>query len=162
MTKEEFKTIYHQYFDSIRNYLYYRSGNAELSTDIAQETFMKVWEKQFDNTGGTIKSLLYKIASDLFVSHIRKQKVQNEYVEEVKLRYNDQDHLEDTEEDTRKILYQKALGKLPENQRVVLLMNKMEGLTYKEIAASLDLSVKAIEKRMSLALKTLKKELNIS
>ena len=35
----------------------------------------------------------------------------------------------------------------------------MEDLTYKEIAGRLDIGVKAIEKRMSLALHTLRKEL---
>jgi RNA polymerase sigma-70 factor (ECF subfamily) len=39
-------------------------------------------------------------------------------------------------------------------------MNKMEGLTYKEIAESLNLSQKAIEKRISMALSALKNNLN--
>ena len=39
-------------------------------------------------------------------------------------------------------------------------MNKMEGLTYKEIAESLNLSQKAIEKRIGQALSNLKKNLN--
>jgi RNA polymerase sigma-70 factor (ECF subfamily) len=69
LTKGEFKHIYDKYFDIIRNYLYYRSGNLELANDITQETFIKVWEKQFDYEEGKIKSLLYKIAGDNFVSH---------------------------------------------------------------------------------------------
>ena len=49
---------------------------------------------------------------------------------------------------------------LTDKQRVALLMNKMEGLTYKEIAESLNLSQKAIEKRISQALSALKNNLN--
>jgi RNA polymerase sigma-70 factor (ECF subfamily) len=57
-------------------------------------------------------------------------------------------------------MYEKALKALTEKQRVALLMNKMEGLTYKEIAESLNLSQKAIEKRISQGLSVLKNNLN--
>ena len=56
--------------------------------------------------------------------------------------------------------FENVLNQLPEKQRVALLMNKMQGLTYKEIAESLNLSQKAIEKRISQALNTLKQNLN--
>ena len=46
-----------------------------------------------------------------------------------------------------------------EKQRSVFLMSRMEDMTYKEIAERLDLSVKAVEKRMSIALAELKKRL---
>ena len=49
---------------------------------------------------------------------------------------------------------------MPEKQKTALLMNKMQGLTYKEIAEVLNLSQKAIEKRIGLALKALKQNLN--
>jgi len=48
---------------------------------------------------------------------------------------------------------------MPEKQRVVFLMNRIDEQTYKEIAQQLGLTVKAIEKRMSLALDHLKKNL---
>ncbi len=139
--------------------MYYRSGNTELATDITQETFIKVWEKQYDNDNGQIKSLLYKIAGDLFVSHIRHKKIAEENVLEIKFRFSE-DNLENEQSNELKTKYEKALAMIPEKQRVVLLMNKIDGLTYKEIAEDLNLSVKAIEKRMSLALKAIKKEVN--
>ena len=54
-----FKACFDQYFDLICNYIYYRSGDTELATDITREVFMKVWEKQFDLESGKIKRLLY-------------------------------------------------------------------------------------------------------
>ena len=47
---------------------------------------------------------------------------------------------------------EQAIAQLPENQRIVFLMNRMDKMKYAEIAAYLDLSVKAVEKRMHLAL----------
>lgn len=161
MTKEEFKNIYNLHFDTIRNYIYYRSGNTELATDIAQETFLKVWEKQFKTSDGKIKGLLYKIASDKFISHIRHQKVIDENAYEIRFRYLSNSNNEDHAEAIR-MKYEKALVKLTEKQRVVFLMNKIDGHTYKEIASYLKLSVKSVEKRMSMALSTLRNEMKTS
>ena len=52
---------------------------------------------------------------------------------------------------------EQALAALPENQRVVFLMNRIEKMTYAEIAEQLELSVKAVEKRMHGALVELRK-----
>ena len=159
MTAKDFKMIYEAHFDDLRRYLIFRSGDQDLSEDIAQNVFMKVWTKKIEIASGNIKSLLFKMATDEFISHIRKKKVEKEYTESIDLKLirqpdNNDDLLE------KKILFQKALNQLPEKQKTALLMNKMQGLTYKEIAEILNLSQKAIEKRIGLALKALKQNIN--
>lgn len=159
MTAKDFKMIYDTHFDDLRRYLIYRSGDQDLSGDIAQNVFMKVWTKKIEIASGNIKSLLFKMATDEFISHIRKKKVEKEYIESVNLRLiREPDNNDDLLE--KKVLFQKALNQLPEKQKTALLMNKMQGLTYKEIAEVLNLSQKAIEKRIGLALKALKQNLN--
>ena len=159
MTAKDFKMIYDTHFDDLRRYLIYRSGDQDLSGDIAQNVFMKVWTKKIEIASGNIKSLLFKMATDEFISHIRRKKVEKEYTESIDLRLilepdNNDDLLE------KKVLFQKALNQLPEKQKTALLMNKIQGLTYKEIAEVLNLSQKAIEKRIGLAFKALKQNLN--
>ena len=159
MTAKDFKMIYDAHFDDLRRYLIYRSGDQDLSKDIAQNVFMKVWTKKIEIASGNIKSLLFKMATDEFISHIRKKKVEKEYTESIDLRlirepYNNDDLLE------KKVLFQKALNQLPEKQKTAFLMNKMQGLTHKEIAEILNLSQKAIEKRIGMALKALKQNIN--
>jgi RNA polymerase sigma-70 factor (ECF subfamily) len=56
--------------------------------------------------------------------------------------------------------YENALATLPEKQRTVFLLHRMDGLKYHEIASNLGLSVKAVEKRMKFALEYLRKALN--
>jgi RNA polymerase sigma-70 factor (ECF subfamily) len=51
---------------------------------------------------------------------------------------------------------EKAISDLPEKQRTVFLMNRFENQSYTQIAALLDLSVKTVEKRMHLALLSLR------
>ncbi|MBL4706303.1 MAG: sigma-70 family RNA polymerase sigma factor [Flavobacteriales bacterium] len=159
MTKEEFQYCFNTYFDPIRNYIYYRCGNEDLATDIVQETFMKLWTKQlqFDKKG--IKSLLYKMASDHFISTYRKSKLEEKYRVALDPKVDELDPESVYEFEELKSKYEKALIALPENQKVVFLMSRMEGLTYKEMAERLSLSVKAVEKRMNLALEKLRKEL---
>ena len=151
--------IYDAHFDDLRRYLIYRSGDQDLSKDIAQNVFMKVWTKKIEIASGNIKSLLFKMATDEFISHIRKKKVEKEYTESIDLKLiREPDNNDDLLE--KKVLFQKALNQLPEKQKTAFLMNKMQGLTYEEIAEILNLSQKAIEKRIGLALKALKQNIN--
>ena len=159
MTAKDFKMIYDTHFDDLRRYLIYRSGDQDLSGDITQNVFMKVWTKKIEIASGNIKSLLFKMATEEFISHIRRKKVEKEYTESIDLRLiREPDNNDDLLE--KKVLFQKALNQLPEKQKTALLMNKIQGLTYKEIAEVLNLSQKAIEKRIGLALKALKQNLN--
>lgn len=159
MKKETFKKLFETYFDDVRRFIFYKSGNEELATDLAQDVFMKLWEKDFDIDVTKVKGLLFKIANDLFISSYRKEKVAfnffNTYqvVEKV---LTPQDHLNYSE---LKSIYQRALQTMPEKQRTVFLMSRVEENKYNEIAELLRISVKAVENRMSLALKHLRRYL---
>ena len=159
MTKEQFRTLFDRYFDDIRRFLYYRSGDEALATDLAQDTFMRVWEKQMMLSPDRDAALLYKIAGDLFVSHMRREKLRQEAPDRIRFEPGSRNPEEELEFQELQEKYEKALVKLPENQRIVFLMSRMEELTYPEIAARLTLSVKAVEKRMTGALARLRKEI---
>lgn len=159
MTRETFKSLFDEHFDSVRNYIYYRCGDAELATDVAQETFMKVWEKQLDVIPGKSVGLFYKIAHDLFISRYRRSALDTKFKNSLSL-----DHDNNTPEDViayneLQHKYEKALADMSEKQRVVFLMSRTEGLKYQEIADRLQLSIKAVEKRMSKALSYFKEKL---
>lgn len=148
--------MFDKYFDSIRSYIYYRCGDTDLATDITQDVFMQVWEKQFEIRGGKIKSLLYRMAGDIFISRYRRDKIERRYVDSIEL-----DYLEESPEEKAQLKeltdkYERSLAALPENQRVVFLMSRNEGLKYSEIAERLNISVKAVEKRMNKALSYLR------
>lgn len=118
---------------------------------------MKVWEKDFDYHPIKTKSLLYKIALDYFITQYRKAKIETKYLNEVRFNFTEETSTNLLEYQELKTQYEKILADLPSKQRDVFLMSRLEGFTYKEIAERLELSVKAVEKRMSLALGVLKK-----
>lgn len=139
----------------MRNYIYYRSGDAEAATDIAQDTFLRIWEKQ-PGDPGNIAGLLYKIANDEFISQYRRQKVMTKFRLNFKVDNAGRSPEDQMMFEELKDRYETALINLPEKQRTVFLMSRMEQLKYHEIAGRLGLSVKAVEKRMNLALASLK------
>ncbi|MDF1575892.1 MAG: sigma-70 family RNA polymerase sigma factor [Bacteroidales bacterium] len=159
MTKEQFKTLFDLYFEDIRRFLYYRSGDTTVSTDLAQDTFMRVWEKQMDLQAGKDTGLLYKIAGDLFVSFTRREKLRKEAPSQIRFEPNDSTPEEELQYRELEEKYEKVLMKLSENQRITFLMSRTEELSYQEIATRLSISVKAVEKRVSRALARLRKEL---
>ena len=157
MEKEEFKRLFDTYFDDIRRYVLYKCGSQEVATDIAQDTFLKIWEKNSRVDLSTVKSLMYKIANDLFVSNYRRKKVEFDFFSTFQ---PDQQVLTPDDELNYidlKQTYHKALQSMPEKQRVVFLMSRIDQLKYAEIANTLNISVKTVENRMSMALRYLRK-----
>ena len=159
MKKEEFKILFDTYFEDVRKYIFYRSGDEEIATDIAQETFMKIWEKHMIIDPKRVKGLLYKIAGDLFISQYRREQVAYNFFNNFQLNESSNTPEDEYSFQELKKAYEAALKSMPEKQRTVFLMNRIDELKYKEIAEQLGLSIKAIEKRMSLALEHLKSQL---
>jgi RNA polymerase sigma-70 factor (ECF subfamily) len=159
LKKEEFSSLFNTHFEDLRRYILYRSGNEDLATDVAQETFMLVWEKQMTIDPKKVKGLLFKIAGDLFISQYRKQQVAFNFFHTFQ-----PDNKSLTPEDEINFqeltkAYDAALKSMPEKQRTVFLMSRIDELKYKEIADHLGLSGKAVEKRMTLALDHLRTHL---
>ena len=145
------------HFAQVRNYVFYRSGNTEVATDIAQETFLKIWEKHNSIKTETVKGLLYKVAGDLFVSHYRKEKRSFDFFENYVFEQQGQSPEDILAFEQLKLDYKKALQTMSEKQRTVFLMSRVENHKYAEIAEMLSISVKAVEKRMKGALQHLRK-----
>ena len=158
MELAQFKSIFDEYYHPIKNFLYYKLGDVALAEDITQEVFMKAWEKRDQIVVETVKSYLYKIAGNLAINHFKSAKSNYEF--ELKPENptpsstEQPDYTMEKDEFAKKL--ETAIGALTENQRIVFLMNRIDDLTYKEIAKRLDLSVKAVEKRMHNALEALR------
>jgi RNA polymerase sigma-70 factor (family 1) len=159
LEKEDFKKLFDTYFDPIKNYVFYRIGDIDVATDITQDVFTRIWEKQLNVDLIHGKHLLYKIAKDMLVSKYRKTEVENKYTTRMQFEMTELTASDDYDYKQLKSKYEHALNKLPEKQRTVFLMSRMDELKYKEIADRLEISIKTVEKRMSNALFFLRKVL---
>lgn len=153
---DQFKEFFDEHYQQIKNFIYYKTANAALSEDLAQECFLKIWEKRQKIDPVTAKNYLYTIAKNLAVDHIKKQKSFFSFINKKHKTDDGETPLYVLEEKEFDAKLQKAMAELTEKQRIVFLMNRVDDLTYQEIANRLGLSVKAVEKRMMQALKQLK------
>ncbi|MEM7371854.1 MAG: RNA polymerase sigma factor [Bacteroidota bacterium] len=151
-----YNELYKSYAEKIRNYVYYKSGDLTQAEDIMQETFLRLWKKcaeiLFDKVGG----FLHTVSNHLFIDSVRSHKVSLRFQKSHTPLVDSEDpffHLR-TKEFQESI--EQTISNLPEGQREAFLMNRIDKLTYKEIAQSLGISQTAVEKRIGKALIKLK------
>jgi RNA polymerase sigma-70 factor (ECF subfamily) len=156
-----FKDIFDRNYEYIRNYLYYLSGDMNLAEDIAQDVFMILWEKRSGIRDETVRPLLFTIARNCFLKNKRHEnydlRFRSAYFE--KFDNKSPEYLLELKEFDEKL--QQTIANLPGKCRPVFLMNRIDGMTYREIAEYTGVSVKAVEKQMRKALAFLRNELDI-
>ena len=154
-----FSSFFKSHAKSLRNYLYYKFGNEDQAEDITQEAFIKLWQNCADVPLEKAKSYLYTIANNASLNIIAHQKVVLNYAKSSPNKESTNESPEFLlEEEQFKSKLLQAIEKLNEKQRVAFLMNRIDGKKYAEIAKELEISVKAVEKRIHLALIELRKE----
>ena len=155
--QKEFKECFDDHAEKVRNFIYYKCGDIQLAEDIMQEAFLRLWKGREKVDPEKAKSYVYTVSNNLFLDNARHK--------QVVLKYQNQPTRDTDKESPQHVLEQKefkealekAINDLPETQREVFLLNRIEKMTYQEIADRLGVSVKAIEKRMGKALKRMRK-----
>lgn len=155
-----FENVYKTHVTTLRNYIYYKSGDIDLAEDIVQDCFIKALENCSKIILKTVKSYLFKVATNTFLNSVKHKKVVLEHQKlspKVNTVNNENPEFVLEEKEFLNKL-QDAISRLSEKQREVFLLNRINKKTFKEIAVLLNISVKAVEKRMSNALRALRKE----
>ena len=160
MSLEEFEVFFKENFKPVRNFIYYKTSDAVLAEDIAQDAFFKLWENRHHIDRHTLRAYIYTIANNLTLNALKKNQLHFKFINLQTERHDRKSpqYLMEMEEFDQKL--QEALGALPDGVREVFLMNRIDGLKYTEIAQRLKLSVKSIEKRMSKALNILRSKID--
>ena len=158
--EQTFSSIFKTNSKTIFNYIYYKFGNEEKANDAVQEAFVKLWENCAKVTPEKAKSYLYTVANNLYLNVIKAEKVRLKYADLHSNSISNESPEYVLEEKQFKQKLDNALNDLPENQRTTFLLNRVDGKKYAEIAEIEGVGIKAIEKRMHLALKTLREKID--
>ncbi|MDP2087893.1 MAG: sigma-70 family RNA polymerase sigma factor [Flavobacteriaceae bacterium] len=159
--EQQFDTFYKQEVNNLFRFIFIKGKNRDEAFDVVQETFIKIWENcnKFDISKA--KSYLFSTAANIFLNIKKHEKVVRNYQNETTDLYIDSDTPENIlRQKEFKSKLEKAINNLTDSQREVFLLNRIEGKKYKEIAVLLNISIKAVEKRMSKALIALRHDID--
>jgi len=129
MTISEYNSCVDDFSDGVYRFILKNLKESEVSHDIVQEAFMKMWIKRKDVDTGKGKSYLFTAAYHTMIDYIRKnsRSISMENVE-----YVQKESSYNTYSDLKEIL-NLAVDKLPEIQRSVIMLRDYEGYSYEEI-----------------------------
>ena len=164
-----YSDVFHQLQPALVSYAMQYIIDRDLSKEIVQEAFLKLWESRKNLTEGTnLTAYLYKIVRNLCLNHLRHIKVRDEFVEtqsrlvsEYALNYEalkDKSAERLLEAEIMERL-QKAVSKMPTQCRNVFSLSRFDGKSYKEIAQELGITEKTVENQINRALKITRVEL---
>jgi RNA polymerase sigma-70 factor (ECF subfamily) len=153
----QFKTVFHTYYNSLCNYAFTFVKNEDASEDIVQEVFMKIWEGRRDLLmEDSVRYYLFTAVRNNSITWLRQKKNSAITAWDGEEIFNEPAPERNREEPDQRLMLQSAIGRLPPKCREVFLLSRLSGLTYKEIAASLGISVKTVENQLGKALKIIR------
>jgi RNA polymerase sigma-70 factor (ECF subfamily) len=153
-----FKTLFKQHAAGLLRLATSQLKSPAEAEEVVQECFLKFWEqrRELGHDAVAAKGYLYTSAYRTILNRLRRQHywVYQEHTEETLAKAEPQSTALEYEE--LEHLYSVALAQLPPRRRQVFLMSRQQDLSYAAIARELDVSVKAVEEHMRLALKFLR------
>ncbi len=162
-TIQEYQQAFDEYYQPLCNFAYQFVKDRDEAEDVVQTVFISLWKKRGDLKIKTkLSSYLFMAAKNNALMVLRRRQYESKYAEQVQLsvvsRYE-----EDVKSDEEQLLLKekiwRAVQTLPPKCQQIFKLSKVSGLTYKEIAEDLSISVKTVENQMSKALKILRIQL---
>ncbi len=137
--------------------------SSDLAEELVQDVFLKLWAKREQLAEiETFRTYLFRAARNTALNYLRRVKLERKWREEQGVDDDPPTSFaadEETAEQEVAVAVQVAINRLPPRCREIFLLSRDGGLTYAEIARSLEISVKTVETQMGRALKSLRASL---
>jgi RNA polymerase sigma-70 factor (ECF subfamily) len=155
------KLLYKRYYDKLCHFAYGYVQSRDISKDVVSEVFLNIWLKRATlNIASSLKSYFYKSTRNKAIRILSKEKSNWE-----KLKIVDELNIFANNSPFDKIQYKELenvieamLKKLPPKRQIVFRLNRVDGLSYKEISEILSISVYTVQNHMVKAMKYINEE----
>lgn len=140
MTDKEYNECVTLYADNVYRFIVKNLRHEEDARDVVQSSFEKLWVNRVQVENARCKSYLFTVAYNQMIDHIRKAKrvvLKDEFREEAGIARRQTPNL--------KQALEKALARLNETQRSLVLLKDYEGYSYEEIAVITDLNISQVK-----------------
>jgi len=156
-----FEQVFNEYHEKLYFYIISKTHSAYLAEEVTQLTFIKLWQYRNSlNEKLPISAQIFRTAKTTLIDLLRKHGNNNRLVIEVSQKDSvfpiNEAEGKMGEKELKQRLHH-AISKLPPVRRKVFEMNRINGMSYKEIAAELSLSVKTVENHIANAIKQLRR-----
>jgi RNA polymerase sigma-70 factor (ECF subfamily) len=170
-SKVAFEELMHKYYPRILNFIYRFVGNKNTAEDLTQEVFLRAYNSaRRYKPKSKFQTWLYTIAKNIALNELRRSNrtiysLDAPSGEGDKQIYNEIEDTEISSPDEQMLQKEKvasirsAISNLPENQRIAVILRRYEGFSYAEIAATLNVSDKAVKSLLNRAKENLKNRL---
>jgi RNA polymerase sigma-70 factor, ECF subfamily len=154
--------LYEQYHPGIFRYLYYRVGDQQTAEDLTSEVFLRMLRflPAYRSQNVAFQAWLFQIARNLAIDHHRQMLVRNPVRLEEDLIAGNDDPAVATEHGLTSQSLRRALSRLTEEQRDVIVMRFVSAMPIAEVAQTLHKSEAAIKGLQRRALVALRETLN--
>lgn len=141
----DIETIWKEYNDKLRRFIANRVANPSTVDDLLQEVFVKIYQRigTLENDA-RIQSWLYQVTRNAVIDYLRSQKPMEDIPEDVSI--------PETGENTALIelaeCIQPLVERLSRTHREAMVLSEFEGLTQKEVAERLGVSLSGAKSRV--------------
>ena len=158
--EEVYNELFRTHSKDLYQFLYYKFGEENNPADIVQEAFIKLWDNCHKVVMEKARGFLFTVANNLMLSTLSRKKTADKYRSELGDDKTGQDPEFLLQEKEYKAQLEAAIAGLTEEQRVTLLLNRIEGKKHQEIADMLGISRKAVEKRIYTAIAKIREQVD--
>ncbi|MHB9031897.1 MAG: RNA polymerase sigma factor [Anaerolineae bacterium] len=157
---DAFNQLVLMYQDTAYNLAYRILGDSERATDATQEAFIRCYRSLDQFRGGMFRAWLLRIVTNCCYDQLRAhQRRPTTPIDDLVEDEEHSDILRDDSQTPEELLEQRELNAflqtsldiLPADQRVIVVMSDVEGLSYEEIATALSLALGTVKSRLNRA-----------
>lgn len=159
--EQAFQILFKKYYSAMCHFARQFLNDSEMAEETVQDMFVKIWEKRESlNIETSVKHYFFRSVRNHCLNQIQHEKIKKQYAKVVLESANHEISPEQyfIEVDLVKRI-EASIEALPPKRKEIFRLSREQGMKYKDIAETLNISVKTVEAQMGLALKHLRDEL---